>query len=36
LIEKSFFVRPDGFEPPTPWFEDAYSKGYNALTNKVF
>ena len=29
-------VRPDGFEPPTTWFEDAYSKRYNALTNKVF
>jgi len=21
-----FVVRPDGFEPPTPWFEEPYSK----------
>jgi hypothetical protein len=24
-------VRPDGFEPPTPWFEEAYSKRRNVL-----
>jgi len=29
-------VRPDGFEPPTPWFEDAYSKHRKYLENKVF
>jgi hypothetical protein len=31
-----FLVRPDGFEPPTTWFEDAHSKRYNTLKNKVF
>jgi hypothetical protein len=29
-------VRPDGFEPPTPWFEDAYSKRRKSLENKEF
>jgi hypothetical protein len=29
-------VRPDGFEPPTTWFEEAYSKRRNSLTIKVF
>ena len=29
-------VRPDGFEPPTPWFEDAYSKQRKSSKNKVF
>jgi hypothetical protein len=30
------FVRPDGFEPPTPWFEDAYSDRRKSLENKAF
>src|SRR6266481_662092 len=29
-------VRPDGFEPPTPWFEEAYSKQRKYLENKTF
>jgi hypothetical protein len=29
-------VRPDGFEPPTTWFEEAYSKQRKYLENKAF
>jgi len=29
-------VRPDGFEPPTPWFEEAYSQRRKPLENKTF
>jgi hypothetical protein len=29
-------VRPDGFEPPTPWFEEPYSKHRKLLENKAF
>jgi hypothetical protein len=29
-------VRPKGFEPLTPWFEDAYSKQRKYLENMVF
>jgi hypothetical protein len=29
-------VRPDGFEPPTTWFEDAYSTRCKSLTNMAF
>jgi hypothetical protein len=29
-------VRPDGFEPPTPWFEEAYSKRRKCIENKEF
>jgi hypothetical protein len=29
-------VRPDGFEPPTPWFEDAYSMRRKILKSKAF
>jgi hypothetical protein len=34
--EKYFLVRPDGFEPPTTWFEEAYSERPNVLENKRF
>jgi hypothetical protein len=33
---KCFLVRPDGFEPPTTWFEEAYSKQRKYLENKAF
>jgi hypothetical protein len=29
-------VRPDGFEPPTTWFEDAYSKQRKYRENEAF
>ena len=29
-------MRPKGFEPLTPWFEDAYSKRRKSLKDKAF
>jgi hypothetical protein len=38
LAKRLFYkeVRPKGFEPLTPWFEDAYSKPRRYLENKEF
>jgi hypothetical protein len=34
--EELILVRPDGFEPPTPWFEEVYSMRRKSLKNKSF